>query len=116
MAFSSPEPEPDFVKISHFSFDKNAPDIKVSENEFSSHLQSEAPVILGDTNSIVPGRLLGKTKAYREANASQYVLDTVQYGYKLIFLDNVPPPPSFLPNNKSALSQETFLYDELLHS
>ena len=91
MAFSSPEPEPDFVKISHFSIDKNAPDIEVSENEFSSQLQSEAPVILGDTNSIVPGRLLGKTKAYREANASQYVLDTVQYGYKLIFLDNVSP-------------------------
>ena len=29
MAFSSPEVEPDFVKISHFSFDKNAPDIDV---------------------------------------------------------------------------------------
>ena len=46
MAFSSPEVEPDFVKISHFSFDKNAPDIEVSDIEFSSHLQSEAPVKL----------------------------------------------------------------------
>jgi hypothetical protein len=34
MAFSSPEVEPDFVKISHFSFDKNAPDIDVSDIEF----------------------------------------------------------------------------------
>ena len=57
---------------------------------------------------------MGKTEAYRKANSSQYVLDTVKLGYKLIFIDNVSPPSSFLPNNKSALSQETFLYAELL--
>ena len=49
-----------------------------------------------------------------KANASQYVLDTLKLGYKLIFIDNVSPPSSFLPNNKSALSQESFLYTELL--
>ena len=73
-----------------------------------------AQLVLGDTNTIVPGRLLGKTEAYRKANASQYVLDTVKLGYKLIFIDDVSPPSSFLPNNKSALSQKSFLYTELL--
>ena len=70
---------------------------------------SQRPLLFwGNTNSIVPGRLLGKTEAYRKANASQYVLDTVEFGYKLIFIDNVSPPSSFLPKNKSALYQETF--------
>ena len=114
MAFSKPEIEPDFLNVSHFSFDKNAPDIEIDDIEFSSNLQSETPVILGDANTIVPGRLLGKTEANRKANASQYVLDIVKLGYKLIFIDNVSPPSSFLPNNKSALSQESFLYTELL--
>ena len=100
MAFSKPEIEPDFLNVSHFSCDKNAPDFEIDDIEFSSNFQSETPVILGDTNTIVPGRLLGKTEAYRKANASQYVLDTVKLGYKLIFIDNVSPPSSFLPNNK----------------
>ena len=38
MAFSSPEIEPDFVKVSHFSYDKNAPDIEIDDIEFSSNL------------------------------------------------------------------------------
>ena len=63
---------------------------------FVNALQPEnldADVILGDTNTKVPGRIKGKLKAYLEADASKYVLDTIAEGYKLIFIDNVPPPP-----------------------
>ena len=113
MAFNKPEPEPNFLGVSHL--EDFSPNIPLSENEFVSNLQSETPdVLLGDTNVKVPGRIKGKTEAYRKANASQYVLDTVTVGYKLIFINDEIPPSSFLPNNKSALSQKTFLFSELL--
>ena len=116
MAFSRPELEPDFLSVSNLeSFDPNSPVIEHDCHEFVSTLQSKTPdIILGDTNTIVPGRIKGRTEAYRKANASQYVLDTVTVGYRLIFINNEIPPSSFLPNNKSALSQKTFLYSELL--
>jgi hypothetical protein len=71
-------------------------------------------VKLGDTNSAVPGRLLGRVEAYEEAGASEYILDTVRFGYKLVFIDNKPPPSNFRENNRSALSKSFFLYEELL--
>ena len=116
MAFSKPEIEPDFLSVSSLEiFEQNSPVIEDVCHEFVSSLQSKTPdIILGDTNTIVPGRLLGRTEAYRKANASQYVLDTVTVGYKLIFINDEIPPSSFLPNNKSALSQKTFLFSELL--
>ena len=43
-------------------------------------------VKLGDTNTAVPGRLLGRVEAYQLAGASDYILDTVRYGYKLVFI------------------------------
>ena len=57
----------------------------------------------------VPGRLLGCVEAYMEVGASYYILETVRYGYKLVFIDDVSPPKDFRPNNKSALSKPTFL-------
>ena len=36
----------------------------------------DSNVSLGDTN---------------EANASQYIVDTINEGYKLVFIDNAPP-------------------------
>jgi hypothetical protein len=112
MALSKPEPEPNFLGVSQLEF---SPDVQFSELEFVSNLQSETPdVLLGDTNVKVPGHIKGKTEAYRKANASQYVLDTVTVGYKLIFINDEIPPSSFLPNNKSALSQKTFLLSELI--
>ena len=71
-------------------------------------------VKLGDTNLAVPGRLLGRVEAYKGAGASEYILDTVCLGYKLVFIDGKTPPSSFKENNKSALSKPTFLYEELL--
>ena len=113
MAFNKPEPEPNFLGVSHL--EDFSPNIPLSENEFVSNLQSETPaVLLGDTNVKVPGRIKGKTEAYIKAKASQYVLDTVSVGYKLIFINDEIPPSSFLPNNKSALSQKTFLLSELI--
>ena len=111
MAFSQPEPEPNFLGVSQLDFS----DVQFDDFEFVSNLQSETPaVLLGDTNVKVPGRIKGKTEAYIKAKASQYVLDTVSLGYKLIFINDEIPPSSFLPNNKSALSQKTFLFSELL--
>ena len=50
-------------------------------------------VSLGDINTAIPGRILGCTDIYFEAGASQYVIDTISEGYKLIFEDDIPPPP-----------------------
>jgi hypothetical protein len=33
--------------------------------------------------------------AYKEAGASEYILDTFRLGYKLGFIDNKPPPSNF---------------------
>ena len=91
---SEPEPEPDFSSVANLGiFEK--PDVVLEDNVFVNALQPEtldADVILGDTNTKVPGRIKGKLKAYLEADASKYVLDTIAEGYKLIFIDNVPPP------------------------
>ena len=53
-------------------------------------------ISLGDTNIAVPGRILGKLGAYEEAGASDYVLDTVREGYKLVFENGVFPPLIFV--------------------
>ena len=65
-------------------------------------------VKLGDTNTAVPGRLLGRVEAYEEAGASEYIKDTVGWGYKLVFIDNKPPPSNYRANNRSALSNSVF--------
>ena len=114
-----PEPEPNYVNVANLgTFDKN-PDLVPEEHcdIFVNNLQSESldvDVILGDTNTKVPGRIKGKLEAYLEADASKYVLQTISEGYRLIFINDVPPPPSYLPNNKSALSQKNFLFSELI--
>ena len=67
MAFSGPEPEPDFLSVSHLeSFDPNVPVIENDFHEFVSNLQSlDSDIVLGETNVKVPGRIKGKTEAYR---------------------------------------------------
>ena len=49
-----------------------------------------------------------------EAGASDYILETSKYSYRLVFIDDVPPPKDLCPNNKSALSKPTFLWEELI--
>ena len=66
---------------------------------------------LVDTNIAVPGRLLGCVSAYIEAGASDYIVDTVRYGYKLVFKNDTPPPRDYRPNNKLALAKPTFLWE-----
>ena len=81
-------PEPDFQ--SHLNF------VEIDDPSFlECSLASVAnQVKLGDTNTAVPGRLLGRIEAYQLAGASDYILDTVRYGYKLVFIDNKTPPSS----------------------
>ena len=115
---SEPEPEPNYANVANIGYFDN-PGLVPEEHcdNFISNLESEnldVDVVLGDTNTKVPGRIKGKLEAYLEADASKYVLQTISEGYKLIFINDVPPPPSYLPNNKSALSQKTFLLSELV--
>ena len=50
---------------------------------------------LGDTNKGVPGRLLGKSQFYAEIGATQYIVETIEHGYKLLFNCDTSPPPHF---------------------
>ena len=78
------EPEPDFTPLIDFGGD----DFNGENSLIESTLESVASqVSLGDTNTAVPGRLLGRVEAYLEAGASEYVLETISFGYKLIFED-----------------------------
>ena len=76
---SEPEPEPDFSSVANLGiFEKS--DVVLEDNVFVNALQPETldtDVILGDTNTKAPGRIKGKLKAYLEADASKYVLDTI---------------------------------------
>ena len=72
------------------------PEPVFTESVFVDNLQIVDPALhsskLGDTCTGVPGRLLKKSQFYIEVNASQYIIDTVEEGYKLIFVANPPPP------------------------
>ena len=59
-------------------------------------------------------RIKGNLRVYEEAGASDYILDTVREGYKLVFENDVFPPSDFRENNSSALAKNDFLYEELL--
>ena len=69
---------------------------------------------LGDTNKGVPGRLLGKSPFYAEIGATQYIVETIEHGYKLVFYCDTSPPTFSKRNNKSALLKSDFVYEEFL--
>ena len=72
------------------------PDPVFTESVFVDDLKIVDPAFhsskLGDTCTGVPGRLLKKSQFYIEVNASQYIIDTVEKGYKLVFVANTQPP------------------------
>ena len=111
---SEPDPEPDFQNVAGFGFVNKGDGVNEHLYEFEKAIQSEnldAEVVLGDTNVKVPGRIKGKLGAYLEANASEYVLNTIAEGYKLIFIDYVPPPPLviYLTTNLHFVSALSFI-------
>ena len=55
---------------------------------------------------------MGRHEVYTRVGASQYIVDTVRDGYKLVF-DSLPLP-SFTKNNKSAILNRAFMWEELL--
>ena len=71
------------------------PDSYFTESVFVDNLQIVDPAFhsskLGDTCTGVPGRLLRKSQFYIEVHASQYIIDTVEEGYKLLFLADTSP-------------------------
>ena len=64
------------------------------------------------TDNRVPGRLRGKHEEYEKIGAEPYVVCTIREGYRLEF-DGCEPPPSFLPNNRSAREAPEFVASEL---
>ena len=94
------------------------PDPVFDQSVFIDNVQLVDPVLLsnklGDTNMGVPGRLLGKSQFYTDINANQYIIETVQEGYKLVFQGGTPPPKFFKRNNQSALQRSDFVYEEFL--
>ena len=75
------------------------PDPVFDQSVFVDNLQLIDPALhsnkLGDTCTGVPGRLLGKSQFYTEINASQYIIETVQEGYKPVFQPVHPPTQIF---------------------
>ncbi len=66
----------------------------------------------GTAEPIVKGRLKNSIEFWRRINAPEFVLDIIQHGYKLPFLES--PPRAYFPNNKSALSNKNFVADAVL--
>ena len=107
--------EPNYEGLCNLgSLDSNLKNINLESSIVEQSLADVAALVsLGDTNIAVPGRIKGKLDAYEEAGASDYVLNTVRDGYKLVFLDDEFPPSDFRENNSSALRQRDFLFEEL---
>ena len=102
------EPEPVFSNL-------NLDDDCLDDVSFVETVKDVAAGMkLGDTNIKTPGRILGRIEAYIDSGASEYVVETVRVGYKLVFEGGVPPPPSFKCNDRSALQKPDFTYNELL--
>ncbi len=58
----------------------------------------------GTAEPIVKGRLRNSIEFWRRINAPAFVLDIIQHGYKLPFLES--PPRAYFSNNKSVLVRE----------
>ena len=61
----------------------------------------------GDDYSSVKGRLRGALAFWNDIHAPQFILDVIDYGYKLPLLQI--PPPFTAKNNSSALEQAAFV-------
>ena len=57
----------------------------------------------------VRGRLRKSLRQWKQINAPQFVLETIEFGYKLPVL--TMPPPRIFRNNKSALEERFFVED-----
>ena len=104
--------EPSFVGLSKLgTFNSDLLHSNLESSVIEQSLSDVAALIsLGDTNISVPGRIKGKLEAYEEADASDYVLNTVREGYKLVFNSDEFPPSDYRTNNFSALAKNDFLY------
>ena len=80
------EQEPDYTPLSYFVGDNFVGDASLIVSTLSS---VAAQASLHFTNIAVPGHLL---EANLEAGASEYVLETICFGYKLVF-EYAPPSP-----------------------
>ena len=65
----------------------------------------------GNSEPIVRGRLKSSVPFWRSIGASKFILDIVEYGYKLPFLHS--PPVEFLQNNKSSSLHSEFVAEAI---
>ncbi|XP_033729279.1 uncharacterized protein LOC117318361 [Pecten maximus] len=65
----------------------------------------------GEREIIVKGRLKSSIEFWKSFCRNQFVLDVIQYGYKIPFFSS--PPKMYLPNNKSALSNADFVKEAI---
>lgn len=65
----------------------------------------------GEKQILVKGRLCQNVNFWREIGASEFIIDTIRFGYKIPFFST--PPTSFLGNNKSALLNSEFVEEAI---
>ena len=65
----------------------------------------------GDCDILVRGRLKNCISFWRNIGASDFVLNTIQVGYKIPFMST--PEPAFMKNNRSALLHADFVSEAI---
>ena len=78
-----------------------------SELPFVEVQLSSYEVKSGDVPFSVRGRLRNSIQFWREIDAPRFILDTIEFGYKLPLLQI--PPPFVATNNNSALQESEFV-------
>ena len=78
-----------------------------SELPFVEVQLSSYEVKSGDVPFSVRGRLRKSIQFWREIDAPRFILDTIEFGYKLLLLQI--PPPFVATNNNSALQESEFV-------
>ena len=78
-----------------------------SELPFVEVQLSSYEVKSGDVHVSVRGRLRRSIQFWREIDAPRFILDTIEFGYKLPLLQI--PPPFVATNNNSALQESKFV-------
>ena len=106
-----------YSRLIYYLADLDSEELSLSDSElpFVEVQLSSYEVKSGDVPVSVRGRLRKSIQFWREIDAPRFILDTIEFGYKLPLLQI---PPSFVAtNNNSALQESEFVesaFSELL--
>ena len=98
-----------YSRLIYYLADLDSEELSLSDSELSFvEVQlSSYEVKSGDVPVSVRGRLRKSIQFWREIDAPRFILDTIEFGYKLPLLQI---PPSFVAtNNNSALQESEFV-------